>query len=194
MSDPSSRHCASSCACIHATLSDVSRSMSLFSSSFCLPSSGRNDTTTARQHCNCLLSLPVSMPKHPKEGQGSVDGKSSRWLSLEITETDFPWVFMKERKPSLIISTLGALAVLLSLKVFFWRPASRGEENESAGHTHMDGQPRERVGLEQAHDYQISGKCSRDGTCSPQEGAIAQSSSSVGSSLGQPRGRLFGKR
>ena len=50
---------------------------------------------------------------------GVIDIKSSRWFSLEITEADIPWVFMKERKPSLIIATLEALAVLLSLKVFY---------------------------------------------------------------------------
>ena len=85
---------------------------------------------TAPQHCKRRLSHPVLMHRlrteepelaagFPRLSNGVIDVKSSRWFSLEITEVDFSWVFMKERKPSLIIATLEALAVLLSLKVFY---------------------------------------------------------------------------
>ena len=50
--------------------------------------------------------------------QGSADPKESRWFSLEVRPEDFPWVFVRGRKPSQIISTLEALAVLLSQKLF----------------------------------------------------------------------------
>ena len=43
----------------------------------------------------------------------------SSWFSLEITREDFPWVFEKGDGPSLIISTLEALALLVALKIKF---------------------------------------------------------------------------
>ena len=43
----------------------------------------------------------------------------SSWFSLEITREDFPWVFEKGNRPSLIISTLEALAFLVALKIKF---------------------------------------------------------------------------
>ena len=43
----------------------------------------------------------------------------SSWFSLEITREDFPWVFEKVDRPSLIISTLEALALLVALKIKF---------------------------------------------------------------------------
>ena len=43
----------------------------------------------------------------------------SSWFSLEITREDFPWVFEKGNRPSLIISTLEALALLVALKIKF---------------------------------------------------------------------------
>ena len=50
--------------------------------------------------------------------QGRADPKKSAWFSFEVRPEDFPWVFVRGRKPSQIISTLEALAVLLSLKLF----------------------------------------------------------------------------
>ena len=42
----------------------------------------------------------------------------SPWFSVEITPEVLPWVYEKGGKPSLIISTLEALAVLVSLKIY----------------------------------------------------------------------------
>ena len=42
-----------------------------------------------------------------------------RLFSLEISKEDFPWIFEKGDKPSLVISTLEALAILISLKLRF---------------------------------------------------------------------------
>ena len=50
--------------------------------------------------------------------QGRAVPKRSAWFSLEVCHKDFPWVFVRGRKPSQIISTLEALAVLLSVKLF----------------------------------------------------------------------------
>ena len=50
--------------------------------------------------------------------QGRADPKKSARFSLEVRREDFPWVFARGQKPSQIISTLEALAVLLSLKLF----------------------------------------------------------------------------
>ena len=50
--------------------------------------------------------------------QGRADPKQSFWFSLVVTPEDFPWIFVRGKKPSQIISTLEALAVLLSLRLF----------------------------------------------------------------------------
>ena len=51
------------------------------------------------------------------------DGRTSTWrsswFSLEITKEDFPWVFEKGDRPSLVISTLEALALVIALKIRF---------------------------------------------------------------------------
>ena len=43
----------------------------------------------------------------------------STCFSLEISKSEFPWIFEKGDKPSLVISTLEALAILVSLKLRF---------------------------------------------------------------------------
>ena len=57
--------------------------------------------------------------------RGVPDPWLSPWFSVEITPEVLPWVYEKGGKPSLIISTLEALAVLVSLKMFY------GEQPES---------------------------------------------------------------
>ena len=51
------------------------------------------------------------------------DGKISLgvpyWFSHEITKHEFPWVFERGDKPSLLISSLDSLAVFIALKLFF---------------------------------------------------------------------------
>ena len=54
----------------------------------------------------------------PHSDEGRADPRQFHWFSLEVTPEDFPWVFVRGRKQSQIISTLEALAVLLSLKLF----------------------------------------------------------------------------
>ena len=51
--------------------------------------------------------------------EGKLDPCLSPWFSYELTRTDWPWIFKKGDKPSLITSTLEALAVLISLKLSF---------------------------------------------------------------------------
>ena len=58
---------------------------------------------------------------------------------LEVTPEDFPWVFVRGRKPSQIISTLEALAVLLSLRLFATRQPE-GQREQSDHPSHMDRQ------------------------------------------------------
>ena len=48
-----------------------------------------------------------------------MDPWCSDWFSLEISKEDFPWISEKGDKPSLVISTLEALAILISLKLRF---------------------------------------------------------------------------
>ena len=61
---------------------------------------------------------------------GSLDLWSSRWFSLEVKRESWPWVYEKSDKPSLLISTLEALA----------EPRTKG-----SGGAHLDGQPRQWV-------------------------------------------------
>ena len=50
---------------------------------------------------------------------GRISTWKSSWFSLEITRVDFPCVFEKGDRPSLIISTLEALALVVALKIRF---------------------------------------------------------------------------
>ena len=43
----------------------------------------------------------------------------SSWFSLEITREDFPWIFEKGNRPSVVISTLEAFAILVALTLRF---------------------------------------------------------------------------
>ena len=54
-----------------------------------------------------------------RNSKGELDPWCSDWFSLEISKEDFPWIFEKGDKPSLVISTLEALAILISLKLRF---------------------------------------------------------------------------
>ena len=50
--------------------------------------------------------------------EGKIDPWLSPWFSYELTRTDWLWIFERGDKPSSIISTLEALAVLISLNLF----------------------------------------------------------------------------
>ena len=50
---------------------------------------------------------------------GTLDKWQSRWFSAEIRKEDWPWIFEKDGRPALVISTLEALAVLVGLKLFY---------------------------------------------------------------------------
>ena len=50
---------------------------------------------------------------------GTLDLWTSRWFSLELKRESWPWVYEISDKPSLLLSTLEALAVLFSLILFF---------------------------------------------------------------------------
>ena len=77
------------------------------------------------------------------------------WLSpWEITPEVLPWVYEKGGKPSLIISTLEALAVLVSLKMFYGEQPESGKK-EGNGGTYMDRQPWERICTEQIDDNEV---------------------------------------
>ena len=58
---------------------------------------------------------------------GSISTWESSWFSLEITREDFPWVFEKGDRPSLIISTLEALALVVALKIKFGQEPDHDE-------------------------------------------------------------------
>ena len=56
---------------------------------------------------------------------GTPDLWRSPWFSIEVTEEEWPWVYEKGGRPALIISTLQALAVLISLRLFFGGTANQ---------------------------------------------------------------------
>ena len=58
----------------------------------------------------------------------TIEPKLSPWFSLEITHAEWPWVFAKSQKASLIISTLEALAVLVALKLRYGEEPGRSKE------------------------------------------------------------------
>ena len=58
---------------------------------------------------------------------GNISTWESSWFSLEITREDFPWVFEKGDRPSLIISTLEALALVVALKIKFGQEPDHDE-------------------------------------------------------------------
>ena len=75
----------------------------------CSPEWMHRQVTTVREWEKGYLTLT---------DQGRADPRKSAWFSLEVSPEDFPWVFVRGKKPSQVISTLEALAVLLSLKLF----------------------------------------------------------------------------
>ena len=50
---------------------------------------------------------------------GTLDKWQSRWFSAEIRKEDWPWIFERDGRPALVISTPEALAVLVGLKLFY---------------------------------------------------------------------------
>ena len=56
--------------------------------------------------------------------EGKLDPWLSPWFSYELTRKD--WIYERGDKPSLVISTLEALAVLISLKLFFGNEPKKG--------------------------------------------------------------------
>ena len=52
-----------------------------------------------------------------RDREGRLSPWLSSWFSLEITREDFPWIFEKGNRPSLVISTLEASAMLIALKL-----------------------------------------------------------------------------
>ena len=54
-----------------------------------------------------------------RDQEGRLNPWMSSWFSLEITREDFPWIFVKGDRPSLVISTLEAFAMPVALKIKF---------------------------------------------------------------------------
>ena len=77
------------------------------------------------QHSSFRLNCPAlpPSPPPPQSRRASQSGTyryrsvvpaawTSWWFSMEIRQDEWPWVFEKSSKPSLLISSLEALAVL----------------------------------------------------------------------------------
>ena len=54
-------------------------------------------------------------PTRGRDGVISVWG--SPWFSMEVAQKDFPWVYERGNKPSLVISTIEALAIVIALRL-----------------------------------------------------------------------------
>ena len=70
--------------------------------------------------------------------RGIPDPWLSPSFSVEITPEVLPWVYEKGGKPSLIISTLEALAVLVSLKMFYGEQLESGKKKVTMAPTWTD--------------------------------------------------------
>ena len=124
---------------------------------------------------------------------GRLDLKASPWFSLESLEDEWPWVFAKSRKSSLVISTLEALAVLVGLKLTVRRSAQNfTDEGRDSPDAHR--QPRERCTSEQANDDEISRVRSVHGTRNLHEEDEPADGCRVGAKRSEPRARQVGKR
>ena len=66
------------------------------------------------------------LPDVGKDGRPRT--RTSLWFSHEINQDELPWIFERSGKPSLMISSLEALAVIVALKVFF--PTSSADSRE----------------------------------------------------------------
>ena len=104
------------------------------------------DQVAATRHYNCaeILESSEEAPRvdaqasgvrtgiggwFPRRGNGgTIEPKLSPWFSLEITHEEWPWVFAKSQKASLIISTLEALAVLVALKLRYGEELGHSKE------------------------------------------------------------------
>ena len=54
----------------------------------------------------------------PTRGRdGVISVWDSPWFSMEVAQKDFPWVYEKGNKPSLVISTIEALEIVVALKL-----------------------------------------------------------------------------
>ena len=62
------------------------------------------------------------------DSEGRPSPSTSRWFSHEVTKSEFSWVFERDEKPSLLISSLEALAVVIALKVFFRNEGSHSRK------------------------------------------------------------------
>ena len=69
---------------------------------------------------------------------GSIDIWSSYWFSLELKRDAWSCIYEKSEKPSLIISTLEALAVLSSLLLFFDSPSGSERKRVQVAPTWTD--------------------------------------------------------
>ena len=67
----------------------------------------------------------------------------SQWFSMKVTEKDFPWVYEKGNKPSLVISTIEAPGNRRRTEVEAWTRRSGGEQEDHGG-TVDPGQPGQR--------------------------------------------------
>ena len=70
--------------------------------------------------------------------EGSLDPWQTLCFSYELTRTGWPWIFKRGNKPSFIISTLEALAVLMSLKLFFGDEPKQGRTKVQVVPTRTD--------------------------------------------------------
>ena len=70
--------------------------------------------------------------------EGSTDIWSSYLFSLELKRDAWPWIYEKSEKPSLIISTLEALAVLFCLVLFLDSPSENERKRVQVAPTWTD--------------------------------------------------------
>ena len=124
--------------------------------------------------------------------RGVPDPWLSPWFSVEITPEVLPWVYEKGGKPSLIISTLEALAVLVSLKMFYGEQPASGKKKVTVAPTWTDN--RGNGSALNIDDNEVPSVRSTHGIVSIHEAHVHEGGCRVDPQSRQSRGRSFGER
>ena len=102
------------------------------------------------------------------DSDGRLNVRASPWFALETLEKDWPWVFSKGHEASLVISTLGALTVLVALKLQCGETPRTHQTKVQIAPSLIDNRGK-RCPSEQTDDYEISRVRSAQVTCNLHE-------------------------
>ena len=124
--------------------------------------------------------------------EGELDPWLSPWFSYELTRKDWPWIYERGDRPSLVISTLEALAVLIQSQVILRRRTQERTDQSTSG-SDVDRQSRERVGIKQINVDQVSLERCGYGALLLSQTHVSEGVSRMGSAYCKLRSRFIGE-